>query len=99
MSFAATAYMPGEPASNTPSGASKRWNFCWNASSKGSRYMSQLTIFDDLRPGEPVIATTEAEAIALELAAIGVQFERWESPVALQPGDDAERILQAYKPH
>jgi 1,2-dihydroxy-3-keto-5-methylthiopentene dioxygenase len=61
--------------------------------------MSQLTIFDDLRPGEPVIATTDAEAIALELAAIGVQFERWESPVALQPGDDAERILQAYKPY
>jgi len=61
--------------------------------------MSQLVIFDDLRPGHPVIATTDAEAIALELAAIGVQFERWQSPVELQPEDDAERILEAYKPY
>jgi 1,2-dihydroxy-3-keto-5-methylthiopentene dioxygenase len=61
--------------------------------------MSQLTIFDDLRPGQPVIVTQDAEAIALELAAIGVQFERWQSPVALMPEDDAERILDAYKPY
>jgi 1,2-dihydroxy-3-keto-5-methylthiopentene dioxygenase len=61
--------------------------------------MSQLVIFDDLRPGHPVITTRDAEAIALELAAIGVQFERWQSPVALEPEDDAERILEAYKPY
>ena len=61
--------------------------------------MSQLVIIDDLRPGQPVIVTTDAEAIALELAAIGVQFERWQSPVALRPEDDAERILEAYKPY
>jgi len=61
--------------------------------------MSQLTIFDDLRPGQPVITTQDAEAIALELAAIGVQFERWQSPVALLPDDDAERILEAYRPY
>lgn len=61
--------------------------------------MSQLTIFDDLRPGQPVIATQDAEAIALELAAIGVNFERWESPVALSPEDTAEIILEAYKPY
>ena len=61
--------------------------------------MSQLTIFDDLRPGHPVIATADAEAIALELAVIGVQFERWQSPVALQPDDAAEQILEAYKPY
>jgi len=61
--------------------------------------MSRLTIFDDLRPGQPVIDTQDAEAIALELAAIGVQFERWESPVALSPADAAETILDAYKPY
>ena len=61
--------------------------------------MSQLTIFDDLRPGQPVIATQDAEAIALELAAIGVQFERWQSPVELSPEDAAETILEAYKPY
>ncbi len=61
--------------------------------------MSQLTIFDDLRPNQPVIATADAEAIALELAAIGVHFERWESPVALGADDAAETILDAYKPY
>jgi 1,2-dihydroxy-3-keto-5-methylthiopentene dioxygenase len=61
--------------------------------------MSQLVIFDDLRPGQPVIATRDAEAIALELAAIGVQFERWQSPVAVLPEDEAEHILEAYKPY
>jgi 1,2-dihydroxy-3-keto-5-methylthiopentene dioxygenase len=43
--------------------------------------MSGLTIFDDLRPEQPVLKTTDAEAMARELAAIGVRFERWESPV------------------
>ena len=31
--------------------------------------MSQLVIFDDLRPERPVISTRDAESIALELAA------------------------------
>ena len=30
---------------------------------------------------------------------IGVQFERWESPVAIGPDDAAEVILEAYKPY
>jgi 1,2-dihydroxy-3-keto-5-methylthiopentene dioxygenase len=61
--------------------------------------MSQLIIFDDLRPEQPVISTRDPESIALELAAIGVQFERWESPVAIGPDDAAEIILEAYKPY
>jgi 1,2-dihydroxy-3-keto-5-methylthiopentene dioxygenase len=61
--------------------------------------MSQLTIFDDLRPGAPVVSTHDAEAMARELAAIGVRFERWESPVALRPDDAPEAILAAYKPY
>jgi 1,2-dihydroxy-3-keto-5-methylthiopentene dioxygenase len=61
--------------------------------------MSQLTIFDDLRPGAPVVSTRDAEAMARELAAIGVRFERWESPVALRPDDAPETILAAYKPY
>ncbi len=61
--------------------------------------MSQLVIFDDLRPGQPVLSTRDAEAIALELSAIGVQFERWESPVAISPEDAPEVILSAYKPY
>jgi 1,2-dihydroxy-3-keto-5-methylthiopentene dioxygenase len=57
--------------------------------------MSQLIIFDDLRPEHPVISTQNPEAITRELAAIGVQFERWESPIAVRP----EVILNAYKPY
>jgi 1,2-dihydroxy-3-keto-5-methylthiopentene dioxygenase len=61
--------------------------------------MSQLTIFDDLRPEQPVLRTRDAAAMTRELAAIGVQFERWESPVTLSPDDTAEVILDAYKPY
>jgi 1,2-dihydroxy-3-keto-5-methylthiopentene dioxygenase len=61
--------------------------------------MSQLTIFDDLRPEQPVLRTQDAEAMARELSAIGVRFERWESPVSLSPDDSAEVILEAYKPY
>jgi 1,2-dihydroxy-3-keto-5-methylthiopentene dioxygenase len=58
-----------------------------------------LTIFDDLHPGQPVIATEDPQAIATELAIIGVQFARWQSPVALRPDDAPEVILDAYKPY
>ena len=61
--------------------------------------MSQLTIFDDLRPEQPVLKTSDAAAMARELAAIGVQFERWESPVTLSPDDAPEVILEAYRPY
>jgi 1,2-dihydroxy-3-keto-5-methylthiopentene dioxygenase len=61
--------------------------------------MSALTIFDDLRPEHPVLETRDAEAMARELAAIGVRFERWESPVALSPDEAPEVILEAYRPY
>jgi 1,2-dihydroxy-3-keto-5-methylthiopentene dioxygenase len=61
--------------------------------------MSQLVIFDDLRPGQPVLSTQDAQSIGLELAAIGVQFERWESPVQLGLDAAPEVILEAYKPY
>jgi len=61
--------------------------------------MSQLVIFDDLRPEHPVLKTEDAAAISRELGAIGVRFERWESPVSLSPEDSAEVILAAYKPY
>jgi 1,2-dihydroxy-3-keto-5-methylthiopentene dioxygenase len=61
--------------------------------------MSQLTIFDDLRPEHPVLRTSDAAAMARELAAIGVQFERWESPVELAEDAAPEAILEAYRPY
>ncbi|OYV33943.1 MAG: acireductone dioxygenase [Acidocella sp. 20-61-6] len=61
--------------------------------------MSGLKIFSDAKPDAPMIATTDADVMAKELSAIGVQFERWHSPVTLSPADSAAVILEAYKPY
>jgi 1,2-dihydroxy-3-keto-5-methylthiopentene dioxygenase len=61
--------------------------------------MSRLTVYYDDSPDSPILRTEDAAVIADELGAIGVRFERWESPVALSPEDDAETILAAYRPY
>ena len=61
--------------------------------------MSRLTVFEDHTPDAPVILTEDAAQMSAELGRIGVQFERWESPVSLSPDDDAEVILEAYRPY
>ena len=61
--------------------------------------MSRLTIFDDDEPDRPVLRTEDPVAMARELSAIGVRFERWDSPVTPSPDDGAEAILDAYRPH
>ncbi len=61
--------------------------------------MSRLTVFRDDTPGTPLLRTEEGEAIARELSAIGVRFERWDSPVELTPDDSPDTILDAYRPH
>jgi len=61
--------------------------------------MSRLTVFRDDAPGQPALATENPAEIARELKAIGVRFERWDSPVTLSPDDSAETILDAYRPY
>ena len=61
--------------------------------------MSRLTIYADDAPGAPLLRTEDADTIAAELKKIGVRFERWDSPVTLSPDDDAEKILDAYRPY
>ncbi|MBU6498695.1 MAG: acireductone dioxygenase [Rhodospirillales bacterium] len=61
--------------------------------------MSRLTIYRDDAPGAPILATSDAAAMAEALRAIGVRFERWKSPVALTPDESAETILAAYRPY
>jgi 1,2-dihydroxy-3-keto-5-methylthiopentene dioxygenase len=61
--------------------------------------MSRLTVFEDQNPDSPVILTEDAARMSAELGRIGVQFERWESPVTLSPDDDADVILEAYRPY
>jgi 1,2-dihydroxy-3-keto-5-methylthiopentene dioxygenase len=61
--------------------------------------MSRLTIYADDNPDVPLLRSEDADVITRELNAIGVRFERWESPVQLSPEDDAEAILDAYRPY
>jgi len=61
--------------------------------------MSRLTVFADNAPSTPIFASEDPTAIAAELKAIGVRFERWKSPVALSSADDADKVLAAYKPY
>lgn len=61
--------------------------------------MSRLTVYAENAPAQPMLRTEDADQIAQALGAIGVRFERWESPVALSPDDSAEAILDAYRPY
>jgi 1,2-dihydroxy-3-keto-5-methylthiopentene dioxygenase len=64
-----------------------------NGESTGSR----LRIFAEDHPDEPLLATADRAAMARELAAIGVTFERWEASRAVAPGDSPEAIMDAYR--
>ena len=61
--------------------------------------MSRLTIYDDHAPRIPVLRTEDPAAIADALQPIGVRFERWSSPVALDEDAPPEAILSAYRPY
>lgn len=61
--------------------------------------MSGLRIFDENAPGAPMLDTGDPAAIARELGAIGVRFERWDSPVTLDDDAEPEAILAAYQPY
>lgn len=61
--------------------------------------MSRLTIYADDAPDAPLLRSEDPAIIAAELDRIGVRFERWDSPVALDPDDDPDTILAAYRPY
>ena len=61
--------------------------------------MSLLTVYDESTPGTPLLTAQDAPTIARELAAIGVRFERWESPVTLADDADSDAVLAAYRPY
>jgi 1,2-dihydroxy-3-keto-5-methylthiopentene dioxygenase len=57
--------------------------------------MSHLAIYADDAPAAPLVETADREAIAAELAAIGVRFEHWGTrPIAADAGQDD--VLAAY---
>lgn len=58
--------------------------------------MTALTIYPDNLQGAPQ-TVRGFEAIAAELASIGVQFERWEADQPLAPDAGQEEVLAAYR--
>jgi 1,2-dihydroxy-3-keto-5-methylthiopentene dioxygenase len=61
--------------------------------------MSRLTVYEEHDPATILLRSEEPEVIAASLKQVGVRFERWEQPAVLSPDDDAETILDAFRPH
>lgn len=59
--------------------------------------MSRLRIFADDTPDAPEFESRDADAIARELARIGVTFERWQASKAIAPGAAQEEVIAAYQ--
>jgi 1,2-dihydroxy-3-keto-5-methylthiopentene dioxygenase len=59
--------------------------------------MSQLRVFDETDPARPVIDTSDAVAMARELARIGVRFERWAAAKPVGSGASQDEVLAAYR--
>ncbi|MCI4028998.1 1,2-dihydroxy-3-keto-5-methylthiopentene dioxygenase [Dickeya dianthicola] len=59
--------------------------------------MSALTIFSDTDARQPVWQSREADAIAQQLSAIHVRFERWQADRDLSATPSAEEVLAAYQ--
>lgn len=60
--------------------------------------MSRLTIYADTDPDTVLVDTGDGAAIARELAAIGVAFERWPAEAPLADDADDAAVLAAYAP-
>jgi 1,2-dihydroxy-3-keto-5-methylthiopentene dioxygenase len=59
--------------------------------------MSRLRIFSESDPSMPLLVSSSHEAIAEQLAKIGVRFEQWQAAAALEPGANSETVLAAYR--
>ncbi|MDE2150207.1 MAG: cupin [Gammaproteobacteria bacterium] len=59
--------------------------------------MSELRIYDQNDADAPLAVHTDFEATARELAAIGVQFERWQASRALDAQATQDEIIEAYR--
>jgi len=59
--------------------------------------MSRLRIFAEEHPDEALLSTSDRDAMARELARIGVTFEQWQATRAIAPGASPEEVLAAYR--
>jgi 1,2-dihydroxy-3-keto-5-methylthiopentene dioxygenase len=57
--------------------------------------MSRLRIFDENEPHTARATLDRHEAIAEELAKVGVRFERWEANQPIAPGASQEEVIAA----
>ena len=59
--------------------------------------MSRLRIFNENDPDQPLFTSSDGQAIATELARIGVTFERWQANAPIAPGATPEQVMDAYR--
>ena len=59
--------------------------------------MSRLRIFADDVPETPEFESRDVDAIARELARIGVTFERWQASKPIAAGASQDEVIAAYK--
>jgi 1,2-dihydroxy-3-keto-5-methylthiopentene dioxygenase len=59
--------------------------------------MSRLRIFADDAPDAPEFVSSDGDAIARELAKIGVTFERWQANQAIAAGASQDEVIAAYR--
>lgn len=59
--------------------------------------MSQLTIYAENRPNEPVLTTDDSDQIIAELGTIGIRFERWAANHEIADDADNDSITAAYQ--
>lgn len=59
--------------------------------------MSRLRIFADDAPDNPQFTSHDGDAIASELAKIGVTFERWKASQPVEPGASPDEVMAAYR--
>ena len=59
--------------------------------------MSELRIYDETRPNQAEKVLTRFEDIRDALAAIGVEFERWEASKQLDAQASQDEVIEAYR--
>lgn len=59
--------------------------------------MSELRIYSEGRPAQPETVLTRYEDIRDALAAIGIEFERWEAGKSLDAQASQDEVIEAYR--
>lgn len=59
--------------------------------------MSNLKVYLDDKPSEPLVDTSDAAEMARHLQAIGVRFARWQAAQPVAAGASQDAVLAAYR--